>query len=272
MWLKYLFARLSAKSDDISFWEHAEILRVHLLRILAVLLVASVAAFFFKEFLFDVILRGPLREDFVTYEFICRAGQWLGLSSFCFEGLELKLINIDLAGQFRWHMVLSFAAGLLFTVPFAAWQLWLFIRPALKASEKSYGRRMTLVSSVLFFTGLLFGYYLVLPLTVLFLAQYTLSPSIVNHFTISSYISTAVSLPLMTGLVFEMPVLVYFLAKTGILQAATLRRQRKAAIVVMLIAAAIITPSTDIFSMVLVALPLLGLYEISVGVARRVGP
>ncbi len=269
MLLKYFFNRLAAKSDDMTFWEHAEILRVHLIRILLVLTACSTAAFFFKDFLFGTVICGPLSAGFATYGNICKAGQWLGLDTFCFDGLALNLINIDLAGQFRWHMIISFAAGLLLTVPFAVWQLWIFIKPALQGVEKKYGQWMWFVSSLLFFIGLLFGYFVLLPLTILFLGRYTLSPDIINQITIASYISTAVALPLMTGLVFELPVLVYFLSKTGLLKAATLRKQRKTAIIILLVVAAIITPSTDIFSMLLVALPLFGLYEISVGVARR---
>jgi sec-independent protein translocase protein TatC len=254
----------------MSFWEHAEVLRVHLVRIIVALVVFSIGAFFFKSFLFDTLVLGPLNPDFPTYGWICKAGLFLGIDSFCFEGLELKLINIDLAGQFRWHMILSLIAGVVLTFPFAAWQLWLFVKPALKPGETKYSKGMISAISLLFFAGVLFGYFIILPLTVVFLANYQLSPLITNQITISSYISTSTLLPLSTGIVFELPVFVYFLSKIGLLTAKFLRKNRKFAVIIILILAGIITPSTDMFSQVLVALPLYVLYEISISVAARV--
>ncbi len=266
---RFLFSKLAAKSDDLSFWEHAEVLRVHLLRIILVWLVFSIAAFFFKDILFGRIIMGPMQPEFPTYGWICSAGQMLGYDSFCFEGLDIQLINIDLAGQFRWHMIISLVAGVVFTFPFAAWQLWLFVKPALKPEEKKQSGGLIGVISLLFLLGLVFGYFIVLPLTIVFLANYQLSELIINQITISSYISTSTLLPLSTGLVFELPVLVYFLARIGLLTASYLRRNRRYSVVIILVLAGIITPSTDIFSQVLVALPLYVLYEISISVARR---
>lgn len=270
MFLRYFFTKLAAKSDDMTFWEHAEVLRVHLLRIIIALVLFSTVAFFFKDFLFTSVICGPLQPGFPTYGWICDAGKSIGVDSFCFSELHLTLINIDLAGQFRWHMIISFAAGLMLTIPYAAWQLWLFTKPALKPGELKNSRGMIGAISLLFFVGALFGYYIILPLSVVFLSNYTLSPLIVNQITISSYISTSVMLPLMTGLVFELPVLVYFLAKVGLLGPGYLKKNRKIAVVILLIVAGIITPSTDVFSLILVALPLYALYEISIAVAAAV--
>jgi sec-independent protein translocase protein TatC len=269
MIFRFLFNKLASKSNDLSFWEHAEVLRIHLLRVIIVLVVTSIAAFFFKDFLFGNLILGPLDEDFPTYSWLCIAGTWFGYDSFCFEGLTLKLINIDLAGQFRWHMIISFFAGAIVTFPFAAWQLWLFVKPALKPGELKYSKGMVSVVSLLFFTGVAFGYFIILPLTVVFLANYQLSPSIVNQITISSYISTSALLPLSTGLVFELPILVYLLSRIGMLTPNFLKKNRKYAVILILVIAGIITPSTDMFSQILVALPLYVLYEISISVARR---
>ncbi len=269
MFFRYFVSKLSAKSDDMTFWEHAEVLRTHLLRIMVVLILLTIAAFFFKDFLFNIIICGPLHLNFPTYEWICAAGKALGYDSFCFEGLEMKLINIELGGQFRWHIIISFAAALVVAIPFAAWQLWLFVRPALKENEVRKSRGMIGAISILFFIGALFGYYVILPLTVIFLANYQLSDMITNQITISSYVSTCILLPLMTGLVFELPVLVYFLTKVGLLGPTFLKKNRKIAVVILLVIAGIITPSTDAFSQIIVALPLYLLYEISIGVSAR---
>jgi sec-independent protein translocase protein TatC len=269
MFLRFFFSRLASKSDDMSFWEHAEALRVHLLRIIVVLILTSIAAFFFKDFLFGRIICGPLDINFPTYRWICAAGKALGYDSFCFDGLNLVLINIDIGGQFRWHMIISFAAGLIVTIPYAAWQLWIFVKPALHPNEKNKSKGIIAAISLLFFVGCLFGYYVILPLTMVFLANYQLSPDILNRPDISSYISTTVLLPLITGLVFELPVLVYFLAKIGLLDPAFLKRNRKIAIVILLVIAGIITPSTDVFTQLIVAIPLYLLYEVSISVARR---
>lgn len=253
----------------MSFWEHAEVLRIHLIRILIVLIVLSTVLFFFKDFLFNVIICGPLQIDFPTYAQLCRAGKALGTDAFCFEGLQMKLINIDLAGQFRWHMIITFAAGFVLMLPYAFWQLWLFVKPALKPGERKASRGLIIVISLLFITGVLFGYYLILPLTVVFLSNYTLSPLIENQITISSYISTTVLLPILTGLVFELPVLVWFLSRVGMLEPGFLKRNRKIAVVILLVIAGIITPTTDIFTLLMVAIPLYALYEISISVSVR---
>jgi sec-independent protein translocase protein TatC len=167
-------------------------------------------------------------------------------------------------------MILSMVAGAIITFPFAIWQLWLFVKPALKPEELRYSRGIIGSISFLFFLGVLFGYYIILPLSVIFLANYELSAMIHNQITISSYVSTSVMLPLCTGLVFELPVLIFFLTRIGLVTPKFLKKYRKHAVVAILIVAGIITPSTDIISQVLVSLPLYLLYEISIYVATRV--
>lgn len=268
--LGFLLKKLSGKSEDLSFWEHAEVLRRYLLRSFVMVFILAVAAFFFKDFLFGELILGPSKSSFITYKALCMLGGYLNLPSLCLDEVPLKLINIDLTGQFRWHLVISLIAGFIIAFPFVIWQFWLFVKPALYDTEKRNSRGVILYISMLFIIGVLFGYYIITPLTLNFLAHYELSSVIKNQITISSYISMVSLLPLSTGLVFELPVLVWFIAKAGLISSAFLKRNRKYAIIIILIAAGIITPSTDVFSQLLVSLPLYILYEISIVICRRV--
>ncbi|MEI6124230.1 MAG: twin-arginine translocase subunit TatC [Bacteroidota bacterium] len=267
---QFLVRKLAKKTDDLTFWEHAEVLRKYLFRIVIFILLTTIVAFFFKSYLFDVIILGPKQSDFITYRLLCSLGKQWNMDGLCFSHIPFSLINIDLAGQFRWHIIISFVAGLILSFPFIIWQLWLFIKPALKQAEQKYSRGLLFYILGLFFIGVLFGYYVIMPLTLNFLVNYELSTEIKNQITISSYISTTTVLPLSTGIVFELPVLVYFLAKIGMLTALFLRKYRKHSIVIILLIAGIITPSTDMFSQILVALPLYLLYEISIWIAQSV--
>ncbi len=265
---KFLFGKLVEKTDDMTFWEHADELRRRLIWSFIFLIVFSIIAFFFKEIIFDQIILAPKSSNFITYRWFCKLGQLLNTDSLCVGDLKFSLINIDLGGQFRWHIIISFVAGLIFAFPFIAWQFWLFIKPALKQEELKYSRMMVVYITLLFIAGALFGYYIISPLTINFLANYELSSQIKNQITISSYISTSVVLPLVTGLVFELPVLVFFLTKISLLSPAFLRKYRKHAAVLILIIAGIITPSTDAFTMLIVALPIYLLYEFSIFVSK----
>jgi sec-independent protein translocase protein TatC len=268
--LRFFIKKLSDKSDDMTFWDHANVLRTHLLRSIIFLILAAGTAFFFKNIIFDEIILGPAHSDFITYRALCKLGNYFGTKSLCFEEIPLTLINIDIGGQFRWHMIISIVAGFLVSFPFIIWQLWLFVKPALKINETKKSRGIIFYISLLFTLGVLFGYYVVLPLSINFLANYELSSMIKNQITISSYISMSTMLPLSTGLVFELPVLVYFLANVGLLTAGFMKRNRKYSVIIILILAGIITPSTDILSQMLVAVPLYALYEISLIIAARV--
>jgi sec-independent protein translocase protein TatC len=261
---------LKNKSDNLSFWEHIDILRFYLITSILAIIACSIAAFFFKNFLFDVIILGPTRDDFPTYKALCWFGKFLGIDSLCVREFRINFINIELAGQFRYHLLISVVSGIIISCPFIAWQLWLFVRPALYPKELKYGRKMVYYISGLFLTGILFGYYVIVPLSVNFLASYELSPQLVNQITIGSYISIVTVLALSMGIVFELPVFIFFLAKIGLLTPGFLTRNRKYAIVIIFVAAGIITPSSDMFSMILVALPLLALYEIGIIICRRV--
>jgi sec-independent protein translocase protein TatC len=167
-------------------------------------------------------------------------------------------------------MIISIVSGIIVGFPLILFQLWLFVKPALKPNELKHSSGTMFYITALFTLGVLFGYYVILPLTINFLANYELNSQIKNQITIASYISTATWLPISTGVVFELPVLVYFLAKIGLITARFLRKNRKYSIIIILIVAGIITPSTDMFSQILVAMPLYALYEISISIAARI--
>jgi sec-independent protein translocase protein TatC len=265
---KFLFGKLVEKTGDMTFWEHADELRRRLIWSFLAVAAFSIAAFFFKDIIFDQIILAPKSKEFITYKWFCELGRLINTDSLCVGDLKFSLINIDLGGQFRWHIIISFVSGLILAFPIIAWQFWLFVKPALRPDELKSSRMMVLYITMLFLTGALFGYFIISPLTINFLANYELSSQIKNQITISSYISTSVILPLITGIVFELPVLVFFLTKISILSPAFLKKYRKHSAILILIIAGIITPSTDAFTMFIVALPIYLLYEFSIIVSK----
>ena len=267
---KFFPRALKNKSDNLSFWEHIDVLRFYIITSLIAIVLCAIAAFFFKSFLFDTVILGPSRDDFATYKVLCWFGRLLEMDELCVRNFKMSFINIELGGQFRYHLLISVVSGFIVACPFIVWQLWLFIKPALYQKELKYGRKAVYYLTGLFLTGVLFGYYVVVPLSVNFLATYELSSQLVNQITIGSYISIVTTLTLSMGIVFELPILVFFLAKIGLLSPGFLTRNRKYAIVVIFIAAGFITPSSDMFSMILVALPLLVLFEISIIICKKV--
>ena len=267
--LGFLFKGLKDKSEDNTFWEHLDVLRIYIIRSIAIVFIFSTIAFFYKEFMFDDVILAPANPHFPTYKLLCFLAQRLSIDGLCITSIPLNLSNIELGGQFRYHIIISFVAGIIVAFPIIAWQLWLFIKPALKNTERKKVRGMVFYVSTLFFSGVLFGYYVITPLTINFLASYQLSPMIENRITISSYISNVTTLTFLMGLVFELPVLVYFLAKIGIITPAFLSKNRKWVIVIVFIIAGFITPSTDMFTQTIVALPLYGLFELSLFISKR---
>ncbi len=267
---RFLLRKLADKKEDASFWEHAEVLRKFIIRSLIAFVVLSIAAFFFKDFIFNTIILNPKDKDFITYRLLCRLGSLVNTDSLCIESFDFRLINITIAGQFRWHMVISFLTGFILAFPYLLWCLWRFVRPALSADEIKHSGRIVFYILLLFFTGLVFGYFIILPLSIYFLANYELSSQITNQITIGSYISTIAVIPLSTGIIFELPALIYFLAKIGLISSEFLKKYRKHSFIVILIIAAIITPSTDAFTLALVSIPLYLLYEISIQIAARI--
>ncbi len=254
----------------MSFLQHLEELRWHLVRSVIVITVLALVAFFNKELLFDGIILGPKKPDFPTYKAMCWLAQKLSVEDLCIEQLPFKLQSTELSQQFTLHMWVAFIAGLIMGFPYLLWEVWRFIKPALSAREKKYTTGVVFFASLLFFTGVLFGYYVIAPLSINFLGSYTVSSEVQNIFTIDSFISIITMLTIAAGVVFQLPIVVYFLSKIGILTPGFMRAYRKHAIVVILIIAAIITPSPDVTSQLLVAFPLLLLYEISIFIAAAV--
>ncbi len=258
------------EDNKMSFLDHLDALRGHLVRSAIAILVLGIVAFSFKSIVFDGIILGPKSIDFITYRLFCWLGeQYSLLKGLCVQEIPFVVINIDMTGQFMQHITISIIAGFVIAFPYIIWEFWRFVKPGLKAREIKAARGMIFYISVLFFAGVSFGYFLLAPLSILFLGSYQVSPEVLNQITLSSYIGTLTTLVLATGLIFELPVLAYFLAQIGFVTAAFLRSSRRIATVINLILAAIITPS-DVGSMILMAIPLLLLYEISITVVARV--
>lgn len=254
----------------MSFLQHLEELRWHLVRSAAAIFIFAVIAFLNKEFVFDGLILAPKNPDFPTYKFLCMLGEKFNLGDdICIRELSFTLINIDLSGQFSTHMMVSIYAGLILAFPYVIWELWRFIKPGLYEKERKYANGIVFFTTLLFFLGVLFGYYVITPMSINFLGTYQVSALVANQISLSSFISTVTTLTFVTGLVFELPILVYFLTKIGVLTPVFMRQYRRHAIVVLLIIAAIITPP-DVTSQILVCIPLLALYEISIFVSAYV--
>lgn len=254
---------------EMTFWEHLDELRGTIWRIVIALFVTSIAAFVFKEVLFDEILLAPKSKDFITYRLLCRLGDWLSMPSLCMDPSQFELININLAGQFTSHMNISLVTGLILALPYALWELWRFIKPGLTPAEIRNSRGAVMVTSLLFLTGVFFSYFIAAPLMISFLGGYTVSVSVSNQVALTSYVSAITMMTLLMGLLFELPVLVLFLTKIGILSPASLRKYRKHTLIGILILAGIITPSPDVFSQMVVAVPLYALFEVSLLISAR---
>ena len=261
---------MSSQDKEMSFLDHLEIFRWHLIRSAIAVLFFAIIAFIFKDIVFDVILLGPKDPNFPTYKALCAISQYLGLEdALCLKESPFTLMNITMSGQFSTHVTTSIFAGFIVAFPYVFWEFWRFIRPALHVNESTMARGIVFFSSVLFLLGVLFGYYVIAPLSVNFLGSYQVSSTVANQITLSSFISTVTTVSFANGIIFELPILVYFLTKIGLLTPEFMRVYRKHAIVVILILAAVITPP-DVTSQILVSLPLIVLYEISIKISARV--
>ncbi len=253
----------------MSFWSHFDELRNHLVRSFIAVGILSVAAFLNKEFIFDNIILAPKEPWFITNRAFCKLADFLSVPALCINIEPVKIINIEMAGQFTTHILVSAVSGIIVSIPYLLWELWRFIRPALKPSEKANSRGAVLVTSMLFLTGVLFGFFLIAPLAINFLGSYQVSGLVENQIALRSYITTVATITLGVGLLFELPVLVYFFSRTGLLTPNIMRKNRKIAIVIIIAMSAIITPP-DVISQVLVGLPILVLYELSIIISARV--
>src|SRR5512133_3623501 len=254
---------------EMSFLQHLEELRWHIIRSILAVLILMIIAFIFKNVLFNEVILGPKRPDFITNSLLCKLGEYLNTAALCINTKPLNLISIKMSGQITTHITVAMVAGLILAFPVILWEFWQFFSPALKPNEARYAKGAVFAASILFFIGVLFGYFMLAPLSIHFLSTYEVDPSVVNQININSYIGTLTSICLATGLVFELPIVAFFLTKIGVITPQFMRKYRKHAIVVIFIVAAIITPP-DVFSQTLVAIPLLILYEVSILIAARV--
>lgn len=254
---------------EMSFFDHLEELRWHIFRSVLAIGVFAIALFLAKDFVFTTVIFGPRDPDFITYRVICGFSNFIGLGdSLCFFPTEFKLITPDMGELFLTHMKVSFLLGFVLAFPYIFWEFWRFIKPGLYEKERRVTRYAVGVCSVLFTLGVMFGYFVISPFAVSFLTGYQL-PGVDSTPALGSYIGYMVMFTLPTGLVFELPVVAHVLTQVGVLSSNFLKQYRRHAIVILVALAAIITPP-DAFSQILIALPLMGLYEISIYVSKRV--
>ncbi|MCK9204620.1 MAG: twin-arginine translocase subunit TatC [Bacteroidales bacterium] len=268
--MKHHPSTLPEEQQEMTFWEHLEELRGTLWRILIAIFIASIVAFSFKDILFDDIILAPKSKGFITYRILCALGRQFSMPSLCVDPSAFQLININLAGQFTSHLNISLVAGLIISLPYVLWELWRFIKPGLTETEIRNSRGAVAIVSLLFLLGVVFSYFIVAPLMINFLGGYLVSPTVTNQIALTSYISSITLMTLLMGLLFELPVLILFLTRIGIVTPKYLRKYRKHTAVAILIIAGIITPSPDVFSQLIVAVPLYALFEFSVIVSSRI--
>ena len=270
--MAFRFRRRSQEDEkaEMSFVDHLEVLRGHLFRSLVAVMLGAVVVGIYNKFFVKKILMGPTHNDFPTYALMCRAGRALGLGkAMCMQAIGIKMQNTAVSGQFSMFFTVVFIGGFIIAFPYVFWQFWKFVKPALTKKEMQKTRGVIFWVSFLFFLGVLFGYYVLAPYTVNFFSNFQLDENIQNIWTIGSYIETLVPLILGTGLAFQLPLVMYFLARVGVVTASLLRNVRKYAIVVILVVAGFITPP-DVISQIIVTVPLILLFEISVLLTARV--
>jgi len=256
--------------NEMSFLDHLEALRWHILRSLAAIIFLMIVAFFSKKLLFHDIILAPSRTDFWTYRMLCKLGVYLNQPFLCVEKLSFSIQSRTLTGQFTTHIGVSFVAGLIMAFPYVFWEIWQFVKPGLYPKERTMTRGSVFYVSLLFFLGISFGYWILSPLSINFLANYQIDESILNEVDLLSYIETLMMMVLACGLMFQLPMVVLVLAKAGLVNTSFLKTYRRHAILVIVIVSAILTPSPDMFSQIIVALPIYMLYELSILLAFRV--
>ena len=261
---------MNNSNEEMSFLEHLEELRWHLLRSCMAILVFGTIAFLAKDFIFNTILFGPKQIDFVTYQFFCDVSKAIGTGeAFCIKEMPFRIQSRTMSGQFSAHLWTSITAGFIVGFPYILYEFWRFVSPGLLKNERKNARGFIFIASFLFFLGVFFGYYVVTPLSINFLGNYQVSNQIFNDFDLSSYISLLRASVLSSGLIFELPILIFFLTKIGVVTPNFLRKNRKYSLVIVLSLAAIITPP-DIASQIIVTIPIIVLYELSIFISNVV--
>jgi sec-independent protein translocase protein TatC len=260
--------REKAKAGEMGFFDHLEELRWHIIRSFIAVVVLGIIAFINQDFIFNKIIFRPKMPDFWTNRMLAKAAAFFGTSGYSGDQKGLEIINITVAGQFSMSMWTALVAGIIVASPIIFWEFWKFIKPALYDNERKVATGAVFYTSFLFFLGNLFGYFLIVPLSIRFFGNYSISDSITNQITITSYISMVVSIVLSSGVVFLLPVITYSLSRVGLLTPSFMKTYRKHAIVLLFLLSAIITPP-DIFSQFMVAIPLVVLYEFSIFISAR---
>lgn len=281
-----LFGNKNTVNDEaeMGFFDHIDALRQHIFRAAIVIILVTCVMLYKSSWVFDRLIFGPVKSDFLTYRVLCHLSNTIRplLCKFspllcpdkglCFDGLDIKFMNTELFGQFMTQIQISIVLGVVFSFPYIIWEIWRFIRPALSETEARKSGRIVVFSSVFFFIGVAFAYFLIVPFSLNFAYGYQISGQVSNMFTLDNYISFVTMMMLGSGAIFELPMIIFFLAKMGIITAQFMRNYRRHAIIVILILAAVITPSPDMFTMTIVAIPIYFLFELSIVVAARVNP
>lgn len=252
------------KEEEMSFLDHLEALRWHLIRGIAAIMVFAIVIFLLEKIVFENIILAHTNKDFITYRLFCSLSEML-----CFYPKDLTLMTISLEEQFITHLKVSFFLGIIIAFPYIFWEMWRFIKPGLYPEEKNAARGIVFVCSALFLFGVLFGYFVIAPFAVTYLSNYAIVEVIESTVTLSKYVSVITMLTLPVGLVFELPVVVYFLSRVGLITPAFMKSYRRHAIIVILILASIITPP-DVITQFLIGIPLYILYEASITISKRV--
>lgn len=259
---------MTSSTDNMTFWQHLDVLRAVLWKSMLAVAIAAVAAFCMKDLLFSVLF-APSKSDFVLYRAMCRLAELTGWQSLCPDSFTPIFINTELAQQFMIHMEAALWIGVICVSPYIIYLLYGFIAPALYEQEKRHSVAIVVVCLLLFFAGVAINYFLIFPFSFRFLSTYQVQPEVVNQISLSSYISTFIMLSLLMGIMFELPVLAYILAKLELLTTSVLKRYRKHAFVAICIVAAVITPTGDAVTLMLVTLPVYALYELSILIVRH---
>ena len=254
---------------EMSFLDHLEELRWHIIRSLIAIFIIAILAFLAKDLIFGKIILGPSKPDFWTFRMLCKAAVWLNSDVLCIRELDFIIQSRKMTGQVTMHITSSFVIGLIVAFPYAFWEIWRFVRPGLYEKERKISSGATFFVSLLFMIGVLFGYFIITPLSVNFLASYKVDPTVMNEFDLGSYVGTVTMLVLACAFLFQLPIIVYFLTQAGIITPSLMRRYRKHAIVVILVLGALLTPPEPV-SQVLIAIPLFGLYQMSIFISSAV--
>jgi sec-independent protein translocase protein TatC len=255
---------------EMGFFDHLEVLRWHLLRSALAILVCALLVGYNYDFVFDTIILGMQSKDFPTYSLLCSLSQQFHLSGICIDrDMTIPLQNTAMFGQVTLLLQYSIILGFVIAFPYVMWELWRFIAPALQPEDQKKTSLILLACSLFFFVGVLFCYFVIIPFSINFALTFSVSPTIKNNFTIENYINFFSMMLLTIGAVFELPMVVYFLSKMGILGAGKMKSIRRYAVVVILIVSGVITPSPDVFTQCLVAVPIYVLYELSIFIAAR---